>query len=170
MKKLLSLILVLVMILSLAACGDKTETNDETTVDDIPATEESTFADIEADSLEELEESEYVDKDTTTKKETTTKETENETNSSSGNLDPDFKAAMDSYEDFMDEYVDFMKKYKANPTDITLLADYADYMSDYTDFVEDFEAWEDEDLNADELAYYLEVQTRVSKKLLEAAE
>ena len=30
-----------------------------------------------------------------------------------------------------------------------------------------FEEWEDEDLNSDELAYYIDVQARVSKKLLE---
>ena len=36
-----------------------------------------------------------------------------------------------------------------------------------SDFVEDFEKWENEDLNAAELAYYIEVQSRVSQKLLE---
>ena len=86
-------------------------------------------------------------------------------------LNPDFKAAMDSYETFMDEYVEFMKKYaESDGSDLSILADYADYMSKYADFVEDFEKWEDEDLNAAETAYYLEVQTRVAKKLLEVAE
>ena len=69
----------------------------------------------------------------------------------------------------MNEYVAFMKKYQANPTDLGLLADYADYMGKYADFVTDFEAWNDEDMNAAETAYYLEVQTRVNKKLLEIA-
>ena len=85
-------------------------------------------------------------------------------------IDPDFKAAMDSYEAFMDEYVAFMKKYKANPSDFSLLTDYANYMSKYADFMEDFEKWEDEEMNAAETAYYIDVQARVSKKLLEAAE
>lgn len=85
-------------------------------------------------------------------------------------IDPEFKAAMDSYEEFMDEYVAFMKKYKANPTDLSLLTDYANYMSKYADFVEDFEKWEDEEMNAAETAYYIDVQARVSKKLLEAAQ
>ncbi len=101
---------------------------------------------------------------TTTTKATTTTTTKKATN---GGLDPDFKAAMDSYEKFMDEYVAFMKKYQANPSDFSLLADYADYMSKYADFVEDFEKWDDEDMNAAETAYYLEVQTRVNKKLLD---
>lgn len=76
---------------------------------------------------------------------------------------------MDSYEKFMDEYVAFMKKYKENPSDLGLLADYADYMSKYTDFVKDFEKWENEEMNAAETAYYIEVQSRVNKKLLEVA-
>lgn len=99
---------------------------------------------------------------------TTEKEPEKDNTDNSG-LDPDFKAAMDSYEKFMDEYVALMKKYSANPTDMSLLADYADYMTKYADFVEDFEKWEDEEMNATETAYYIEVQSRVSKKLLEVA-
>lgn len=104
----------------------------------------------------------------TSEPDATEKEPDKDT-SNNGGLDPDFKAAMDSYEKFMDEYVAFMKKYNANPTDMSLLTDYADYMSKYADFVEDFEKWEDEEMNAAETAYYIEVQARVSKKLLEVA-
>ena len=81
----------------------------------------------------------------------------------------DFKDAMDSYEAFMDEYVSFMKKYSDNPSDVGLLADYTKYMSKYADMVEKFDKWESEDLNDAELAYYIDVQARVSKKLLEVA-
>lgn len=87
----------------------------------------------------------------------------------SGKLGADFKAAMDSYEEFMDEYVEFMKKYNKNPNDYSLMMDYADYMSEYAEFVDDFAAWEDEEMNAAETAYYFEVQSRVNKKLLEVA-
>ena len=100
---------------------------------------------------------------------TTEKEPDKDT-SNNGGLDPDFKAAMDSYENFMDEYVAFMKKYKANPSDLSLLTDYADYMSRYADFVEDFDKWDDEEMNASETSYYIDVQARVSKKLLEVGE
>ena len=105
----------------------------------------------------------------TSEPDTTEKEPDKDTSNNSG-IDPDFKAAMDSYEKFMDEYVAFMKKYKNNPSDLGLLADYADYMSKYADFVEDFEKWEDEEMNAAETAYYIDVQARVSKKLLEVAQ
>lgn len=81
----------------------------------------------------------------------------------------DFKDAMDSYESFMDEYVAFMKKYSDNPSDVGLLADYTKYMSKYANMVEKFDKWESEDLNDAELAYYIDVQARVSKKLLDVA-
>lgn len=82
-------------------------------------------------------------------------------------MDPNFKAAMDSYEKFMDEYVTFMKKYEKNSSDWSLMIDYADFMQKYTQFCEDFEEWGDKDLNAAETAYYIEVQTRVNKKLMD---
>ena len=96
----------------------------------------------------------------------TTPETKN---TDSNVIDPDFKAAMDSYEGFMNEYVDFMKKYKANPGDLSLLLSYSDYLNKYSKFVKDFEKWENEDMNIAETAYYVDVQARVSKKLLEVA-
>ncbi len=82
----------------------------------------------------------------------------------------DFKEAMDSYESFMNEYVEFMKKYNANPSDLSLLADYSSFMSRYADFVKKFDSWENQDLNTKESAYYIDVQARVSKKLLEVAD
>lgn len=81
----------------------------------------------------------------------------------------DFKEAMDSYEAFMDEYVAFMKKYNANPNDPTLMADYARYMTKYADVCDKFDKWESAGMNDTETAYYIDVQARVSKKLLEAA-
>ncbi len=112
------------------------------------------------------ENSEEIITNTTTT--TTSSKEETKESSNSNKLDPDFKAAMDSYEKFMDEYVYFMKKYaESDGTDLSIFTDYADYMSKYADFVEDFEKWEEEDLNAVETAYYIDVQARVTKKLLE---
>ncbi len=82
----------------------------------------------------------------------------------------DFKEAMDSYEAFMNEYVEFMKKYESNPNDAKLLADYAKYMSKYADMCDKFDKWESQDLNTTEQAYYIDVQARVSKKLLEVSD
>ena len=83
---------------------------------------------------------------------------------------PDFKNAMDRYETFMGEYCDFMAKYnESDGSDLSLLSDYASFLSQYAEMAESFEAWDSEDLTDAETAYYLEVQTRVSQKLLEVA-
>lgn len=89
---------------------------------------------------------------------------------SSSNIDPDFKAAVDSYEEFMNDYVDFMKKYKeSDGSDLSLISDYADMMSKYSQYAEDFKELDDGSLTTAEAAYYMEVQSRVSQKLLEIA-
>ena len=79
----------------------------------------------------------------------------------------DFKEAMDSYESFMMEYCDFMEKYNDDPANVSFLADYAEYMLKYAEFAEKFDKWESEDLNDTELAYYLQVQARVTARLAE---
>lgn len=105
----------------------------------------------------------------------TEKPTPSEDTTSSGELvngmRPEFKEAMDSYEAFFDEYCGFMKKYIAsNGSDMSLLLDYASYMSKYAEMMEDFEAWESEEMNNAETAYYIQVQNRINQKLLEVAQ
>lgn len=100
--------------------------------------------------------------------ETPEKELENDTPNNSG-LDPDFKAAMDSYEAFVDEYVAFMKKYINNPDDLSLALNYTEYISKNAEMADAFAKWADEGMNAAETTYYLEVQVRVNKKMLEVA-
>lgn len=95
---------------------------------------------------------------------------DNENSASSSVISADFKAAMDSYERFFDEYVVIMKKFADNPNDISILGDYSKYMKKYAEMMEEFEKWEDKDLNAAETAYYIEVQGRISKKLLEVSQ
>lgn len=101
--------------------------------------------------------------------EETTKEPEKE-ETNNGGIRADFKSAMDSYEKFFDEYVAIMKKYANNPSDMSILSDYTKYMGKYAKMMADFEKWESEDMNAAETAYYLEVQGRITKKLLEVAQ
>jgi hypothetical protein len=75
---------------------------------------------------------------------------------------------MDSYEAFFDEYVDFMQRYRDNPTDLELLTQLSDMLARESEMLEEFEAWEDNDLTDAELAYYLEVHSRIYAKLLQA--
>ena len=135
---------------------------------EVPELSEATEAENSADGSQadvpaDTAENEPVLPDTAP--ETDTSDSANETG-----LRPDFKAAMDSYEAFMDEYCDFMVAYSANPSDLTLLAKYATYLEKYTKLAEDFDKWNSEDMNAAEVAYYAEVQARVSKKLLEVSQ
>lgn len=80
-------------------------------------------------------------------------------------LRTDFKEAMDSYEEFMNEYVDFMTKYNESSDVASMAVDYANYISKYAEMSKKFDAWESEDLNDVEMNYYIDVQTRVLKKL-----
>ena len=84
----------------------------------------------------------------------------------SSGLRKEFKDAMDAYEKYMDEYVSFMKKYKANPSDVTIMTQYAKIMQKYNEMVASFNKWQsDSSMNSEELKYYLDVQNRVNKKL-----
>lgn len=119
------------------------------------------------------EENTATEKEDNKKEDKTDNKNENKKEESSNMVDgmrKEFKEAMDSYEEFMDEYVSFMKKYaNSNGTDASLLKDYSTYLTKYSKMVDAFEKWEDEDLNSKEEAYYIKVQSRISKKLLEVA-
>lgn len=96
--------------------------------------------------------------------------TNNESSDLVNGMRPEFKEVMDSYEAFYDEYCDFMKKYKANPTDITLITEYASMVSKLADMDAKFNAWDESKMNAAELKYYVEVNSRVAQKLLEVSQ
>lgn len=82
---------------------------------------------------------------------------------------PEFKEAMDSYEAFYDEYCDIMKKYTDNPSDMGLLTSYTDMLTKAAEMSQKFDAWEDNEMNDAELKYYLDVNNRVTKKLLDVS-
>lgn len=151
MKKLLSILLLLAIMTTMSACIGDNSTDLKSDI----ASSEDYYENQYTSSIEDSNEVES---------------TENKEKPTTDGLSSDFKSAMDNYEKFMDEYVAFMKKYKANPTDISLLADYTDYMSKYSNFIQSFGEWENKDLDSDELAYYVDVQSRVSKKLLEVTQ
>lgn len=89
--------------------------------------------------------------------------------SSSSGVDPDFKALMDSYEEFFDDYIVFMEKYSESSDTSALLSDYADYMQKYSEVMSKLDAIDEDELNADERAYYTKVMSRITKKLSEAS-
>ncbi len=82
---------------------------------------------------------------------------------------PEFKEAMDAYEAFYIEYCDFMKQFNENPTDLTLFAKYGDMLVKVAEMNEAFEAWDEDELNNEELKYYLDVNNNVMKMLIDVA-
>lgn len=126
---------------------------------------------IQIKKFDEVETSNENQQSTEVKQETESTKKSSDNNILTYGMRPEFKKAMDSYESFMNEYCEFMKKYeKSDGTDMSLWSDYASYMSKYYDMMRDFEAWDDGEMNTAETAYYLDVQTRVNKKLLEVSQ
>lgn len=172
--------ILLVLILLIGVFHSISSTNSKSKEEKIGSTiilkEKATEAEKE-DETDSVTATETKEEQTASKQEKTETKEEKSTEKSSDDSDlvdgmhPEFKEAMDSYETFMNDYCDFMKKYaESDGKDAEMLADYADYMSKYADFVKKFDAWDEDEMNDTELAYYLDVQTRVSKKLAELSQ
>jgi hypothetical protein len=76
--------------------------------------------------------------------------------------------ALDEYEKFVDEYVEFMKKYKANPTDMTLLTKSASMMESAQKAADAVQKVED-DLSGDDLAKFTERYAKLAAKMASVA-
>ena len=89
----------------------------------------------------------------------------------SGEVTPEFKEMMNSYEAFMNRHCDFMVKYvnATNSGDSTTLlamtADYANLVQQELDWASKIDGIDESTLSPADDAYYLEVQGRVLKKL-----
>ena len=79
---------------------------------------------------------------------------------------PEFKEAMDRYEDFYNQYCDCMEKYSDNPSDLELLAEYTKLLSKEAEVRKAFEKWDEDEMNDAELSYYIDVNARIQKRLL----
>lgn len=83
---------------------------------------------------------------------------------------PELKAFLDSYESFIDEYIVFMQKYTSNPGDIySMMNDYSDMMLKLTDYETKIGEYDTNEMSSADLAYYIEVTSRCSQKLLSVA-
>lgn len=92
----------------------------------------------------------------------------NSSNTGNSESEPnyDFKELMDKYEEFFDKYIDFMKKYN-NTEEITLdmINEYSKYLSEYADYMDKLSKAQPKDLNSADYKYYMEVYTRIMKKI-----
>lgn len=77
-----------------------------------------------------------------------------------------FRDFLAEYEKFANKYVDFMKKYKANPSDMSLISEYGKMVEQYTEWAKKSNNFKDE-LSGDDLAEYLKVLGRIMQKLAE---
>ena len=74
---------------------------------------------------------------------------------------------MDAYEDFFEEYVSFMEAYDENDTSAIL--EYTNMMTKYLETISKLEEIDEDELNAEELAYYIDTMARIEKMLVMTA-
>lgn len=87
---------------------------------------------------------------------------------STGGVDPDLKAFLDSYEAFVDEYVIFMKKYMNDPTNaLSMIGEYGEIMQKYEDFAKKVEQYDTNEMSVEDAKYYLEVTGRCTQKMMD---
>ena len=62
-----------------------------------------------------------------------------------------------------------MKKYSESSNTASMAADYAKYMSDYANVMSEIDAIDENTLTDADKKYYIEVNTRIAKKLADAS-
>ncbi len=82
----------------------------------------------------------------------------------------EFKEAMDSYEAFFDEYAAFMKSYDSSSASLDQLSKYFTMLSRYSEAMTALDELSEEDMSDAEMLYYTEAMSRITAKLLEAAQ
>lgn len=142
MKKVIAVMVALILMLTLAGCS-----KDETSTEDGSGAADTYEIDSEASESQESA----------------------DPSDDSGVLSPEFKKTMDDYEAWFDHYCEVMKKYEENPSDLELLSEMTDLLSEEVTMLDEMESMDQSEMNAAELAYFLEVTARIEKKLLEVA-
>ena len=89
------------------------------------------------------------------------------TDGESADIRPEFKQAMDEYENFYDDYIEFMKKYSESTNPTAMMSDYLSMLSNLSQMQKSFDEWGESDLSDDEILYYTEVNLRIVEKLTE---
>ncbi len=173
MKRAIAIVLGMMIVLSLAACGGNNKqagNKDNSEPTQAIETKKSTEAKEEQKAtVSETDAPETEAAKTKTNETEAPKKDENKGSDSDnqGIIRADIKEAIDSYEAFVDEYCEFVKNYDS--TDMTMLNEYMDLVSKEVEMTKEFKEIENKDLNDAEALYYSEVSLRCSQKLLEAA-
>lgn len=158
----LNAIALLLVVLMMASCGAALHGH--------PSSVSSSSPSISTEKPNDTSSGAGNENSTNSKPEKDTPSTDDSSNSSVSSNDavsPDFKVKMDKYEKFFDSYVEFMKEYNDNPTNASLLRKSAKMLSDEAEMIKEFDSIDSSKLSAADAAYYLEVQSRVYKKIAE---
>ena len=180
MKKIITLLLAMAMLLCLAACGTETTKNKPGVSYDASALEdllESMTADNEANATKEEEhnsdETEHTDatvpEDDPAPDATPDDGEDTDQDTDTSGISPEFKATMDEYEAFFDEYVEFMTEYQEADNVISMMGEYASMMTQYAETMAALEEIDEDELSDEEALYYAEVMLRIDQKLLSIA-
>ena len=84
-------------------------------------------------------------------------------------ITPELKEFLDSYEACVDRYIAFMEKYQNSGYSYSMMSDYLAILEEYNTFVEKADAYNESTMSREDLAYYVEVTSRISQKLIMAA-
>ena len=76
-----------------------------------------------------------------------------------------FKEAMDTYVEFFEQYAEFMKSYDANDT--SMLSEYTEFLQKYNETMQKFEELGNEEMNDEEMSYYIDTNAKIQKLLLQ---
>lgn len=82
---------------------------------------------------------------------------------------PEVKEGLDSYEEMMNEYCDFMEKYTESDNAMSMLGDYAEMMKVYAEAMDKIDQMNVDEFTNAEMEYYIDVNSRVEKRLLEVS-
>lgn len=140
MKKILTLALSLILVMSFAACGGNSETTE------VPKDEQEVASNAEESVISE-----------------TVASTESKDTAS----DESWREFLEDYEKWVDNYIVLLKKYEANPTDMSILTEYTEMAAEVSEWADKADEIE-EDLDAEDLNEYTATLTRIINKLNDA--
>lgn len=133
---------------------------------DFEQTEEQKAKEAESRAKIEAENKEYEEKK---KAEESAKQNSSSSTSSNSSTSTNvsWREFITEYEAFANKYIDIMKKYKANPSDISILSDYTEMMTKYNEFAQKADKVKSQDVSTAELVEYTNAINRISQKMLE---
>lgn len=143
MKKLVCLILTLLMVVCLTACGGDDKPNND-----------SISTKVNTESIEPEENIISVQTDL----------------KENSNNDAEWKEFLKDYEEWVDDYIAIVKKQKENPTDMSILADYTKMLTDLTEWTEKADDIAESIEGTDDALEYSKEVLRIAGKLTEVSE